>query len=477
MSVDKIVGLIDAGMNVARLNFSHGDRKFHADTLQNLRTALHQRPSRMVAVMLDTKGPEIRTCGFAGGAPELFLKKGAKVEICTDVDMLGDESKIACTYEGLVKTVEVGGILLAADGDIEMKAIGKTSDSIIVEVQNNGVLKPHETLHLPEYEIDLPTISEKDRRDLEEFAVKFSVDLVAVSFARSAKDIQLCRDILKDGGSLVKIVAKIENRAGLENFDELLEAADGIMVARGDLGIELAREKVFLAQKMMIRKCNIKGKFVITATQMLESMVSHPRPTRAESTDVANAVLDGTDCVMLSKETASGLYPVEAVTIMASICREAECAINYNKLYLALRNTVNATRKSCLTTPEAIASSAVKTCIDMGAKMLIVLTETGKTPRLVAKYRPAIPILVLTSERMVARQCEGVLRGTKSEIMGSMMGTHSILMRASEQGKRMGWVKPGDFVVAVHGMMDAVSGSSNMLKVLEVAADAPDDDF
>lgn len=292
--------------------------------------------------------------------------------------------------------------------------------------------------------------------------------MIAVSFVRSADDIATVRKLLGNRGRQVKIIAKIENQEGLENFDQILEATDGVMVARGDLGMEIPAEKVLLAQKLMIRSCNLKGKPVITATQMLESMTKAPRPTRAECTDVANAVLDGTDCVMLSGETANGEYPVEAVKTMASICVEAEGAINYEKLYTAMRNTVNLARSAPLETPEAIASSGVKTAIDLGAKMLIVLTETGHTPRLVAKYRPQAPILVLTAYPEIARQCEGILRGCTARVMGSMMGTNSILARVAEIVKDMGWAKPGDKLVAIHGMRDAVSGASNMLKVLQV---------
>jgi pyruvate kinase len=298
--------------------------------------------------------------------------------------------------------------------------------------------------------------------------VLHGVDFVAASFVRKASDIDTIREVLGPRGRQIKIIAKIENQEGLENFDAILAKTDGIMVARGDLGMEIPPQKVFLAQKMMIRKCNIAGKPVVTATQMLESMIKNPRPTRAEATDVANAVLDGTDCVMLSGETAGGEYPLESVRTMASICCEAEGAVDYNRLYLAIRNTVMSESNEPLLTAEAIASSAVKTCIDMGAKLLVVLTETGKTPQLVAKYRPQIPVLVLTSGAEIARQCEGVLRGTTARVMGSMIGTNSILMRAADMGRELGWVKPGDSIVAVHGMKDAVSGATNMLKVLIV---------
>lgn len=239
------------------------------------------------------------------------------------------------------------------------------------------------------------------------------------------------------------------------------------MVARGDLGMEIAPEKVFLAQKMMIRKANISGKPVITATQMLESMIQNPRPTRAECTDVANAVLDGTDCVMLSGETAGGAYPKEAVEMMVKICLQAEGAVQYDTLYQELRTSVLDTMGS-MSTEEAIASSAVKTANDMGAKMLVVLTETGTTARLIAKYRPEQPILVLTALGETARHCEGLLKGTVCKVMGSMIGTDSILFRASDIGKANGWIKKGDAVVAIHGMHEARAGSTNMLKVLVV---------
>ena len=239
------------------------------------------------------------------------------------------------------------------------------------------------------------------------------------------------------------------------------------MVARGDLGMEIPPEKVFLAQKMMIRRCNIVGKPCITATQMLESMCSNPRPTRAECTDVANAVLDGSDCVMLSGETAGGKYPVRAVQMMAHVCREAEMCINYSSVYLAVRGSTME-EVGAMNTPEAIASSAVKTAMDMNAKMLIVLTESGNTARLVAKYRPEQPILVLTPNRHVARQSCGLLRGCTAHVVGSMIGTDGILLRAAEMGKEYGYVKTGDAIVAIHGMLEARSGATNMLKVLTV---------
>ncbi len=390
------------------------------------------------------------------------------VEITTDYDFKGTSKKIACSYKALSTSVQVGNKILAADGSLTMRVVELRETSVLVEMLNTGTLGERKNMNLPGVIVQLPTVTEKDKDDLVNFGVVHNVDLIAASFVRKAADIHHIREVLGSRGRQIKIIAKIENQEGLENFQEILEATDGVMVARGDLGMEIPAEKVFLAQKLMIRKSNVMGKPVITATQMLESMIKNPRPTRAECTDVANAVLDGTDAVMLSGETAGGEYPVEAVQTMASICREAEGAINYEKLFTAMRNTVNLSRDTPLDTPEAIASSAVKTVIDMGAKLLVVLTETGRTPRLVAKYRPRVPLLVLTADPEIARQCEGLLRGCTARVMGSMMGTNSILMRAAEIGQDIGWVKPGDRLVAIHGMRDAVSGASNMLKVLEV---------
>jgi len=470
-SKEMLVKLIEAGMNVARLNFSHGDHLAHAKTLMNLRTASRElgKDERSIAVMLDTKGPEIRT-GFLENHEAITLTQGSLVELTTDYEFLGNTKKIACSYKSLATSVAVGGTILVADGSLVMKVVEIKEDegSVIVEMQNTGKLGERKNMNLPGVIVDLPTITEKDRDDILNFGLMHGVDFIAASFVRKAADIAVIREALGSAGDNIKIISKIENQEGLNNFDEILQATDGVMVARGDLGMEIPPEKVFLAQKMMIRKCNVAGKFVVTATQMMESMITNPRPTRAECTDVANAVLDGTDCVMLSGETAGGDHPVAAVKTMSSICTEAEGAINYKKLYLALRNTVMYEANAPLPISEAIASSAVKTCIDMGAKMIVVLTESGRTARLIAKYRPRVPILVLTGLQRVASQCEGVLRGVTARAMGGMRGTSSILMRAAELGKSYGWVSPNDFIVAVHGMTEAKSGATNMIKVLVV---------
>lgn len=463
---DTLVQMIDSGMTVARLNFSHGDHPGHAQTIKNLQVALKQRPLAHVAVMLDTKGPEIRT-GFFKNGGKISLKAGQDLTIVTDYEYLGDETKIACSYPKLPASCKPGQTILAADGTLVMVVKEVLEESVVVRVTGNATIGERKNMNLPGVPVDLPVVTEKDRKDLVEFGLTQPIDMIALSFTQKGADLDEVRSILGEAGEHIKIICKIENQEGLENFDEILEKADGIMVARGDLGMEIPPEKVFLAQKMMIRKCNIVGKPCITATQMLESMCGNPRPTRAECTDVANAVLDGTDCVMLSGETAGGSYPLNAVKMMAHICREAEMCINYNALYLATRGSTT-DEVGTMGTPEAIASSAVKTAMDMKAKMLIVLTESGNTARLVCKYRPSQPILVLTPRRHVARQCAGLLRGCKAHVVGSMIGTDGILLRAAEMGKELGYVKSGDAIVAIHGMLEARSGATNMLKVLTV---------
>jgi pyruvate kinase len=458
--------LIDAGMNVARLNFSHGDHEGHAATLQRLRQALSTRRGKHVAVMLDTKGPEIRT-GFLEDGKPINLEKGQDLEIVTDYSMKGNSSFIACSYKSLPTSVEVGSSILVADGSLVLRVKEVRTDSVVCEVLNKCKLGERKNMNLPGAIVDLPTLTDKDVDDIVNFGIVHGVDFIAASFVRKASDIDYIREVLDSdpAGAGIKIIAKIENQEGIRNYDEILEKTDSIMVARGDMGMEIPPEKVFLAQKYMIRRANILGKPVVTATQMLESMITNPRPTRAECSDVANAVLDGTDCVMLSGETANGDYPEAAVKIMARICCEAESSLNNDALYQAVRNTVMI-EQGHMDGAESVASSAVKTAIDTNATLIVVLTESGNTARLIAKYRPAVPVIAYTSSSEVARQCNGYLRNVSTQVIGSMIGTESILYRATDIAKEKGWVKAGDSVVCVHGMKEATSGSTNSLRVI-----------
>lgn len=290
-----------------------------------------QRPGNQCAIMLDTKGPEIRT-GFLVDHAPIHLVKGQHLEILTDYSVQGDNTRIACSYKELPNTVGPGDQILIADGSLVTKVREWYEDSVWVEVMNNATIGEKKNMNLPGIKVNLPTLTEQDEKDILEFGLKRGIDIIAASFIRRGSDIEDIRELLGIKGSYVKIIAKIENQEGLENFDDILEKADGIMVARGDLGMELPTEKVFLAQKYMVQKCNSIGKPVIVATQMLESMINNPRPTRAEAGDVANAIIDGADCVMLSGETANGAFPVAAALMMAKIVAEAENMINYEHL-------------------------------------------------------------------------------------------------------------------------------------------------
>jgi len=333
-------------------------------------------------------------------------------------------------------------------------------------VMNDCKLGERKNCNLPGVKVDLPVLQEKDIDDLVNFGIPQGVDFVAASFVQSAEDIAIIRKTLGVRGRNIKIISKIENEAGLKNFDAIVQASDAIMVARGDLGMEIPPEKVFLAQKMMIAKCNLAGKPVVTATQMLESMTSGPRPTRAEASDVANAVLDGTDCVMLSGETAGGAFPEAAVTIMRRICEEAEDVIEYDSLYLSTRIGTLSKDKN-MSAVESICSSAVKATIDSGCKLIVALTETGSTARVIAKYRPKAPILAVSASETTVRQMQCV-RGVVPFLTASFVGTDSVIQKALVQAKELGMVKSGDCVVAVHGQQEECLGQSNLLKMVMV---------
>jgi len=331
-------------------------------------------------------------------------------------------------------------------------------------VENNCVLGQTKGVNLPGVLVDLPAVTEKDVADIQ-FGIQMGVDFIAASFTRTAQNIREIRSLLESAGPrgrAIKIIAKIENQEGMDNFDEILKEADGVMVARGDLGVEIPIEEVSLAQKMMIRKCNMAGKFVITATQMLESMIKNPYPTRAEASDVANAVFDGTDCVMLSGETANGSFPVKAVSIMAAICKEAEANINYWQYFNSVRQAAGPQSIA-----EAVASSAVKASLDLKASLVIVLTETGNTARLVAKYRPRAPILAVIRSEKCAQQCL-TYRGLFPLLVDSMSGTESLIHRVIKAAKELKMVKDGDLVVVVSGQREGVAGTTNDMRIITV---------
>ena len=464
-SVERLVEMIDRGMNVARLNFSHGDHPTHAATVERLKQALALRPGKQVSIMLDTKGPEIRT-GMLEGGVAVDLHAGSLLTLVTDYTFKGDSTKIACSYPKLPQSVKEKGIILVADGSITLEVVSIGPAEVVTRVVNGGKLGERKNMNLPGCVVDLPVIGTKDKEDLINFAIPQGCDYIAASFVQSPADVRLIREILGPRGRHIHIISKIENQAGLRNFDAILAESDAIMVARGDLGMEIPPEKVFLAQKMMIGKCNLAGKPVITATQMLESMVKNPRPTRAEASDVANAVLDGTDCVMLSGETAGGDFPLHSVHIMSRICEEAEGVIDYYSLFNRIR--ISSISKSArLEVAESVCSSAVKAAMDVGAKILIAMTETGQTARLVAKYRPSQPIIALSENDSTVKQLQ-IVRGISATLLWSNQPTDVAIRSAIDQAKKDGLVRSGDKVVAIHGMQEELSGYSHLMKVLDV---------
>jgi len=460
--VDTLVKLIDCGMNICRLNFSHGDHEVHGGTVQKIREAAKQRPDKPVGILLDTKGPEIRTGFFKPEVGDkIDLVQGNKLKLVIDYSYKGDSTCIAVSYDKLCTSVKAGNTILCADGSLSLKVLSVGTDHVMTEIMNSVKLGERKNCNLPGVKVDLPVLQQKDIDDLVKFGIPQAVDFVAASFVQSADDVKLIRSTLGPRGRNIKIISKIENEEGLKNIDAIIDASDAIMVARGDLGMEIPPENVFLAQKMMIAKCNRKGKPVVTATQMLESMVKAPRPTRAEASDVANAVLDGTDVVMLSGETAAGDFPLNAVTIMRRVCEQAEEFIDYESLYAKVTASV------ATDAVEALCAAAVKAAIDAKATLIVALTETGSTARMLAKYRPEAPILAITASESTARQML-LLRGVVSMPTASFVGTDSVIQKALAEAKKRGIAKTGDVAVCVHGTKEECPGHTNLLKMVAV---------
>ena len=452
-SEEKLTQLLDAGMNVMRLNFSHGDFEEHGQRIKNLRSVC-AKTGKQAAILLDTKGPEIRTMKLEGGN-DVSLVAGQTFAFTTDTSVVGNKDKVAVTYPGLTADLKAGDTVLVDDGLIGMKVTSVTATEVICEVLNNGDLGEKKGVNLPGVSIGLPALAEKDKEDLV-FGCEQGVDFVAASFIRKRSDVEEIRAHLeKHGGKNIQIISKIENQEGLNNFDEILEASDGIMVARGDLGVEIPVEEVIFAQKMMIEKCVAARKVVITATQMLDSMIKNPRPTRAEAGDVANAILDGTDAVMLSGESAKGKYPIEAVTIMATICERTDrvmpTRIDSQKPSQRLRVT------------EAVCRGAVEMSEKLDSPLIVVATFGGKSAKSIRKYFPTAPILALTTNEETARQLL-LVKGVVPMIVGEFTSTDDFYREGKRAALESGLATQGDAVVMVSGAL-VQSGTTNTTSV------------
>jgi len=451
---ENLAKLVHAGMNVMRLNFSHGDFEEHGGRVKALREVLAET-GKKVAILLDTKGPEIRTMQLADG--EVILEAGQTFTLTTDQSVVGDQSRVAITYEDFTKDIKVGSTVLLDDGLIELVVTEIKGGDTICKVLNSGELGNKKGVNLPGISVALPALSDKDKGDLI-FGCEQKVDFVAASFIRKAADVVEIRALLtKNGGANIKIISKIESQEGVDSFDEILEVSDGIMVARGDLGVEIPVEEVIFAQKMMIQKCNEARKPVITATQMLESMIKNPRPTRAEAGDVTNAILDGTDAVMLSGESAKGKYPSETVAIMAQICERTDNAMRQQNP----THVEDFTGDIAIT--ESICKSAVNSATDLNIDLIVVSSLGGKSVKSVRKYFPRAQILALTTDEKTAKQlC--LIKGVTAELIKGVSGVDSIHNIAEKSAIASGLAKSGDKVVIVSGAL-MPGGSTNNVSV------------
>ena len=453
---DKIEALINAGMNVARFNFSHGSHEEHLERFNALKAAREATGKLNTAILLDTKGPEIRTNDMENNGVELVRGNTIRISM---TEVLGNAEKFSVTYADLINDVAPGNHILLDDGlvDLLVTEIDHENGEIVTKIENTGVLKSKKGVNVPNVSVNLPGITEKDESDIR-FGVQNGIDFIAASFVRRASDVMEIRAILEEeGDSKVKIISKIENQEGVDNIEEILAVSDGIMVARGDLGVEIPTHEVPIVQKYIIKKCNEAGKPVVTATQMLDSMQRNPRPTRAEAGDVANAIFDGTDAVMLSGETAAGDFPVEAVTTMADICVRTEAALEGQDAFALKRYD-----QSDMT--EAIGQAVGHTARNLGIEIIVAATSSGHTAQMISKYRPNATIVAATFDEQTARRLS-ITWGVNAHVIERPASTDEMFDNASALVQEKDYVSEGDLILITAGVPVGESGTTNLMKI------------
>ncbi|MBP6628819.1 MAG: pyruvate kinase [Kofleriaceae bacterium] len=456
-SPERIGELIEAGMDVVRLNFSHGSHEDHARMLATVRSEAQKR-GRAIAVLLDLQGPKIRVGRFATGQAE--LKPGAEFTISTDPNLVGDDRRVSTTYAGIIADVRPGDHLLLDDGYLSLVVTSVANHEVHTLVVTGGILKNNKGINLPGVEVSAPALSDKDREDIK-FGLRHGVDYVALSFVRRAEDVREAKRLLTDDGIAIPVIAKIEKPQAIDRLAEIIDAADGIMVARGDLGVEMGPEKVPLIQKRIIEETNRRGKIVITATQMLESMIQQPRPTRAEASDVANAILDGTDAVMLSGETASGAHPVEAVRTMVRIVREVEGSAYY-------RQNIEPPVVELAVSANAIAHAAVIAARKMKVRTIAVVTGSGGAARLMSEYRPEAEIVALTTDEVQFRRLALVWGVTPVHIPHSAT-TDEVIDQVEATLLSRHLAVAGEHVIITMGVPVGAGVQTNLLKIHQMS--------
>ena len=448
--------LMLSGMNTVRLNFSHGTYEEHSKRIDMVKK-LREELNLPIAILLDTKGPEVRTGNFKDG--KVFLEKG-QVFTLTNKEMVGNKERCTVSYKDLANDVSINARVLIDDGLVEMKVIAINDGDVVCEVLNDGPVSDHKSVNVPDVNLRMDYMSRKDIEDIK-FGIEQNVDFVAASFVRSAADVLELRSVLeRNGGRGIRIISKIENRQGVNDIDNILNVTDGIMVARGDMGVEIAFEQLPAIQKKLITKCRMLGKRVITATEMLESMISNPRPTRAEISDVANAVYDGTSAIMLSGETAAGKYPVESVRTMAKIAETTEANIHYNKRFhnaeFHIKNAV-----------DAISHSTCGMAIDLDAKAIVACSLSGMTARMVSRFRPPVPIIGLTTDESTWRKL-ALSWGVIPAICEKFSSTDVLFYTAKKIAEQNLALNKGEKIVITGGNTSGVSGTTNLIKIEDI---------